>query len=158
MSAAKQSADPTPASMPENREKKRLTELERLVARQALEIDFFQRCLAARRGKTAEARTDFRHAVYEQIRPIDGQQGELTIERLCTLASVSRASFYRFCGPPAEADEQVSQLRDAIQRIALESRHYGYRRITHALRAQGWDVNHKRIARLLRQDNLLAIR
>jgi putative transposase len=74
------------------------------------------------------------------------------------LAGVSRASFYRFCSPTPEADEEESRLRDAIQRVALENRHYGYRRITHALRAQGWEVNHKRVARLLREDNLLAIR
>ena len=43
-------------------------------------------------------------------------------------------------------------------RIGTENRHYGYRRITYALRAQGWDVNHKRVARLMRLDNLLATR
>jgi len=74
------------------------------------------------------------------------------------LASVSRASFYRFCGPKHEADEEDRRLRDAMQQIALANRHYGYRRITHALRAQGWEVNHKLVARLMRQDNLLAIR
>jgi putative transposase len=82
----------------------------------------------------------------------------MTIERMCTLAAVSRASYYRYCVPKPDADEEESRLRDAIQRAALANRQYGYRRITHALRAQGWSVNHKRVARLLRQDNLLAIR
>ena len=82
----------------------------------------------------------------------------MTIERMCTLAAVSRASYYRYCVPKPDADEEDSRLRDAIQRAALASRQYGYRRITHALRAQGWIVNHKRVARLMRQDNLLAIR
>jgi putative transposase len=82
----------------------------------------------------------------------------MTIERMCTLAAVSRASYYRYCGPKPDADEEESRLRDAIQRAALAHRQYGYRRITHALRAQGWVVNHKRVARLLREDNLLAIR
>jgi len=54
--------------------------------------------------------------------------------------------------------EEESRLRDAIQRAAIENRHYGYPRITHALRAQGREVNHKRVARLMREDNLLAIR
>jgi transposase InsO family protein len=89
---------------------------------------------------------------------VDGQQGELTIERMCILAAVSRAGYYRFLLPRTDTDEEDSQLRDAIQREAIESRHYGYRRITHALRAQGWEVNHKRVARLMREDNLLAIR
>jgi transposase InsO family protein len=82
----------------------------------------------------------------------------MTIERMCTLAAVSRASYYRYCVPELDADEEESRLRDAIQRTALANRQYGYRRTTHALRAQGWEVNHKRVARLMRQDNLLAIR
>jgi putative transposase len=77
---------------------------------------------------------------------------------MCTLAAVSRAGYYRFCSPRADTDEEESQLRDAIQRAAIESRHYGYRRVTRALRDQGWEVNHKRVARLMREDNLLAIR
>ena len=89
---------------------------------------------------------------------MDGQQGKLTIERMCTLAAVSRAGYYRFCAPAADTDEEESRLRDAIQRAAIESRQYGYRRVTHALRAQGWEVNHKRVARLMRADGLLAIR
>jgi transposase InsO family protein len=82
----------------------------------------------------------------------------MTVERMCALASVSRASFYRYGIPKPDADEEESRLRDAIQREALASRQYGYRRVTHALRAQGWKVNHKRVARLMREDNLLAIR
>jgi putative transposase len=77
---------------------------------------------------------------------------------MCILAAVSRAGYYRFLSPSADTDEEESRLRDAIQREAIESRHYGYRRITRALRAEGWKVNHKRVARLMREDNLLAIR
>jgi putative transposase len=78
---------------------------------------------------------------------------------MCILAAVSRAGYYRVLSPSvADTKEQESQLRDAIQREAIESRHYGYRRITRALQDLGWEVNHKRIARLMREDNLLAIR
>ncbi|HEY0745848.1 MAG TPA: IS3 family transposase [Steroidobacteraceae bacterium] len=77
---------------------------------------------------------------------------------MCTLAAVSRASYYRHLGPQPADDEEESRLRDDMQRIALANRHYGYRRITHALRAQGWEINHKRVARLMRLDKLLAIR
>jgi len=77
---------------------------------------------------------------------------------MCTPAAVSRASYYRFFAPGADTDEEGSRLRDAIQRATIESRQYGYRRVTHALRAQGWEVNHKRVARLMREDGLLAIR
>lgn len=50
------------------------------------------------------------------------------------------------------------ELRDEIQQIALQHRHYGYRRVTAELRRQGHAVNHKRVARLMRLDNLLAVR
>ena len=89
---------------------------------------------------------------------MDGQQGELTVERMCILAAVSRAGYYRFLSPGVDSDEEESRLRDAIQREVMASRHYGYRRITRALRDQGWEVNHKRVARLMREDNLLAVR
>jgi len=82
----------------------------------------------------------------------------MTVERMCMLATVSRASYYRSGGRKPDADQEEPRLRDAIQRTAIENRHYGYRRITHALRAQGWAINHKRVARLMREDNLLAIR
>jgi len=49
-------------------------------------------------------------------------------------------------------------LRDAIQRLALKDRHCGYRRIREFLKREGWLVNHKRVLRLMREDNLLSIR
>ena len=77
---------------------------------------------------------------------------------MCILAAVSRAGYYRFLSPSADTDEEESRLRDAIQRAAIGSVSDGYRRITQALRAQGWEANFKRVARLMREDNLLAIR
>ena len=50
------------------------------------------------------------------------------------------------------------ELRDAIQRIALEWPCYGRPRITAELRRQGWTVNPKRVYRLMREDNLLCVR
>jgi len=50
------------------------------------------------------------------------------------------------------------ELRDAIQKLAVEMPAYGYRRITAALRREGWVVNHKRVLRLMRADNLLCLR
>jgi transposase InsO family protein len=50
------------------------------------------------------------------------------------------------------------ELRDAIQKLAVEMPVYGYRRITMALRRGGWVVNHKRVLRLMRADNLLCLR
>ena len=50
------------------------------------------------------------------------------------------------------------EVRDRIQRITLENRRYGYLRVTAELRRQGFTVNHKKVLRLMRNDNLLAIR
>jgi transposase InsO family protein len=81
----------------------------------------------------------------------------ITIERLCRLAEVSRASFYRGWHETAPGAEETA-LRDVIQRLCLSHRHYGYRRITALLRREGWLVNHKRVLRLMREDNLLCLR
>jgi len=85
------------------------------------------------------------------------RQGASSVERLCALGRVSRAGYYRhfLASAPRQAD---TQLRDAIQRVALARRHYGYRRIAAQLRRDGWVVNHKRVLRLMRQDNLLCLR
>jgi putative transposase len=76
---------------------------------------------------------------------------------MCTLACVSRAGFYRFPPGPPEPNPDM-ELRDAIQRIALEFPSYGWPRMTAELRRRGWSVNHKRVYRLMRQDNLLCLR
>ena len=84
-------------------------------------------------------------------------QGRLSVERMCQLAGVSRAGFYRHLVEIAPHEEEM-ELRDTIQRIYLEHRrHYGYRRITAELRHRGMVVNRKRVARLMQQDNLLAL-
>ena len=81
----------------------------------------------------------------------------MSIERRCQLAGVSRAGFYRSLQEHLPKEEDM-EVRSAVQRIALEHRRrYGYRRITAELRRQGLRVNHKRVARILREDNLLAI-
>jgi transposase InsO family protein len=84
-------------------------------------------------------------------------QGELTVERMCELARVSRAGYYRHWAASAPREEETA-VRDAIQRVALENRHYGYRRIAKELHDNGIVVNHKRVLRLMRLDNLLCLR
>ena len=80
-------------------------------------------------------------------------QGRLSIERMCVLAMVSRAGFYRSL-QQRDPDVEEMELRSAIQAIAVEHRlRYGYRRV-----AAGFWANHKRVVRLMRLDNLLALR
>lgn len=73
------------------------------------------------------------------------------------LAQVSRAGYYRRWQTVAPRTAETA-LRDEVQRLALAERHYGYRRITALLRRSGWQVNRKRVLRLMRQDNLLCLR
>ncbi len=80
-----------------------------------------------------------------------------SVARACELARISRAGFYRQWEEKAPRQVETT-LRDAMQRIALVNRCYGYRRVTAAMQLQGWQVNHKRIARMLREDNLLSLR
>jgi len=84
-------------------------------------------------------------------------QGELTVERMCVLSGVSRAGYYRHWKRSAPRQEETA-VRDAIQRIALSNRRYGYRRIAAQLRRDGFVANHKRVLRLMRRDNLLCLR
>jgi transposase InsO family protein len=84
-------------------------------------------------------------------------QGSLSIERMCLQASVSRAGYYRWLKAGSPAEEEM-EVRVAIQQVVLEHRRrYGYRRVTRELRRRGLMVNHKRVARLMHTDNLLAI-
>ena len=54
--------------------------------------------------------------------------------------------------------EEDTEVRSAIQQVALQHRgRYGYRRVTAELKRRGMQVNHKRVARIMREDNLLAV-
>ncbi len=77
---------------------------------------------------------------------------------MCQLVGVSRASYYRRW-EAAAPDEAEMAARAAIQKVALaHHRRYGYRRVTVDLHRQGMAVNHKRVLRIMGEDNLLAIR
>lgn len=84
-------------------------------------------------------------------------EGSLSIEPMCRLAQVSRAGFYRFLQPRYPGEEEM-EVRSAIQQIVLEHRRrYGYRRVAAELHRRGMVVNHKRVLRLMREDNLLSV-
>jgi putative transposase len=81
----------------------------------------------------------------------------LPLGRLCRLAQVGRAGFYRWRLAPRDASSDLD-LRDRIQRIALQFPSYGWRRVTAELHRQGWTVNHKLVRRIMQEDNLLCLR
>lgn len=79
------------------------------------------------------------------------------MKRLCAAAGLSRASYYRSQVRPVARAESMA-LRAELQTIALEFPAYGYRRIRAELQRRGHAVNHKRVLRLMRADNLLCLR
>lgn len=81
----------------------------------------------------------------------------MSIAEMCALAHLSRAGYYRFLTTPAAGDKDLD-LRDAIQRIALEFPAYGRPRMTEELHRRGWQVGPNRVYRLMREDNLLCLR
>jgi putative transposase len=81
---------------------------------------------------------------------------DLSLRRLCPLLGISRSGVYAARQrATVAADDATLVLRDAIERIVLEFPGYGYRRVTHELRRQGWTVNAKRVLRVMHEESLL---
>jgi putative transposase len=114
--------------------------------------------LAAHRGTADVAGIDWKSAVYRKVAEEVTAGRRLSIERMVELGRVSRSGFYRCQEKRTAGPDPDMDLRDAIQRIALEWPSYGRPRITAELRRRGWTVNAKRVHRLLREDNLLCVR
>lgn len=84
-------------------------------------------------------------------------QGSLSVERMCQVAAVSRAGYYRNFQEHSPVEEEML-VRSTMQQMVVEHRRrYGYRRVWKELRDRGMVVNHKRVLRLMREDNLLAV-
>ena len=81
----------------------------------------------------------------------------MSVAEMCALAELSRAGYYRFLTTPPAGDKDLD-LRDAIQRIALEFPSYGRPRITAELHRRQWQVGPNRVYRIMREDNLLCLR
>jgi transposase InsO family protein len=81
----------------------------------------------------------------------------MSIEGMCECGQVSRSAYYRFLTTPDAGDTDID-LRDAIQRIALEFPSYGRPRITAELHRRGWQVGHEKVYRIMCEDNLLCLR
>ena len=130
--------------------------MKRVLAENTLEADFFKGALQ-KRSSTPERQRLWRDGIYEQIREVMPMQGSLSVEHMCQLSRVSRAGFYRSLHERLPLEESM-EVRSAIEQVALGHRRcYGYRRITAELRRRGMRVNHKRVACIMREDDLLAV-
>ena len=131
----------------------RIAELERKIGQQALELDFLKGCLQRiEEQRMLQALTGKPRSTGRAQEEMKANRG-LSIERMVKLGRVSRSGFYRF-QTRSRVRIRDMDLRDAIQRIALEWPSYGRPRITAELRRRGWRVNPKRVYRLMREDNL----
>ena len=87
---------------------------------------------------------------------IEQRSKQVPLRRLCTLAGVPRASYYR--ATQASQPHGLSPANEAvlheIRAICLEMPRYGNPRVTAELRRRGFQVNHKRVSRLMREANL----
>jgi hypothetical protein len=79
---------------------------------------------------------------------------QLSIRQLSDWLGVSRSWYYACPSVNKQAELDVA-LWDSIERIVLEFPGYNYRRVTHALRREGVQVNHKRVLRVMREESLL---
>jgi len=80
----------------------------------------------------------------------------LSVVQMCEVAGFSRAGYYRFQNPEKPVPRDM-KLREDMQKIAVEWPCYGSRRMARELRDRGWDINRKRVQRLMREDNLLCV-
>lgn len=133
----------------------KVAELERKVGQQAMEIDFLKGCLQNIEEQRALQAANGKSAVYQKVgEEVKTGGRRLSIGQMVQLGGVSRSGFYRHQAKPEPGADPDMDLRDAIQWIALEWPSYGRPRITRELRNRGWQVNAKKVYRLMREDNL----
>src|ERR1700751_2631040 len=115
----------------------------------------FKKSLAAFQGASPAYRRQWQRRINEEIG--EAAKAEAAVNRLCQAAGISRAGYYRF-RRRHESKPADMTVRNQIQHIALRWPAYGYRRVHAELIRQGWKINHKRVLRLMRSDNLLCVR
>ena len=85
------------------------------------------------------------------------EKAPISVKNACKAFSISRQAFYKW-----KKHEFLNDTGDdvlaAMQDIALEFPKYGYRRVTHALRRNGVIANHKKVRRIMKENNLLVRR
>lgn len=86
---------------------------------------------------------------------IEERSSQLPVRKLCQLAGVPRASYYRAAQPRGSASvDRNESVVQQIRSICEEMPRYGTPRVTAELRRRGYLVNHKRVFRLMRKENL----
>ena len=85
----------------------------------------------------------------------------LTISDAARLLNINRFGYYKWLqsnGPDPVLIRYEMEIKDEMQKIAVEFPRYGYRRMTIELYNRGFHANHKRVLRMMQEDNLLCAR
>lgn len=77
----------------------------------------------------------------------------LSISQSCQALEVSRSGYYKWRIQPEIVPSVNMDIKNQIQEIALEFTGYGYRRITAELQNRGFEVNRKRVLKLIRDSS-----
>lgn len=86
------------------------------------------------------------------------ERGDVSLREACGCLGVSRRGYRLWRQRNSKPSSQEARVRDEIQEIACMFPRYGYRRVTHELRRRSIHANHKRVYRLMREDNLLCLK
>lgn len=79
----------------------------------------------------------------------------LPLHRMCQLLGLSRSLLYRKVTDKQKEMREDVRLVEAIDALSLVFAGYGYRRVTAQLVRDGWNINHKRVLRVMRENGLL---
>jgi transposase InsO family protein len=85
----------------------------------------------------------------------------LHISDAMRLLNVSKSGYYKWSRKSCSGSDSVQaemEIRDELQKIAIGFPRYGYRRMTIELYNRGYHVNHKKVLRLMQEDNLLCVK
>ena len=118
-----------------------------------------ENCRSLRDALAEERKTKGAYVMYQWICDKHQEDARLSLSRLCSALGVSRSGYYdwlnRRDAPPPKKE---TELKGQIYKIVLEFPGYGYRRVTKELKRRDYLVNHKRVLRLMREENLLCRR
>ena len=81
---------------------------------------------------------------------VEAMHTDYSVRHICDVLGFNRSSLYY--QPKHDPIEQV--LRDEIEKLAARYPKYGYRRITQLLLRMGYSVGYRRVARLMKAENL----
>ena len=93
-------------------------QLKRLLANKTLEVDFFRHALQKVGARRLQEFQSWRQGIYDEIRTKMPLQGSLAVERMCQLAEVSRAGFYRYLRGGWKREEEAA-LRSTCRMLSL---------------------------------------